>query len=133
MFALTLIAALATSASTLPLPQDGGGVFTPFPSNTTITYCQGSTASDICSMSVGTGTLAAEVCTPLEWSGIGIAQSPNNSCSFTLFTGTTSCDSNATTEKTGYAVPRGEGVTCVDVGVLDGGRYQKASGVWSCG
>lgn len=138
MLALTLIAALATSAHSLaiPQPQDGGGVYAPFPLNTSMTYYQGSTSSDTCAISVGTGMIAAETCTPLLWSAVGIAQSPNNTCSFTLFSGSTTCadgNGNLTSEKTVFQLERGEGVVCVDVGVLDGGKFQKASGMWSCG
>ena len=60
-------------------------------------------------------------------------ESPNNTCSFTLFTGSTSCSfGSGTTETIGFPIPAGNGTVCVNVGVLDGGKFQKASGVWSC-
>ena len=84
-------------------------------------------------MPVGRGAMTAEVCMPLMWNGVGIARMPNNTCSFTLYTGSTSCSSgNGTTEMTSVPIAAGQGLVCVDVGVLDGGKFQKASGVWSC-
>ncbi|KAK5137720.1 hypothetical protein LTR08_007291 [Meristemomyces frigidus] len=135
MLAVALFAALAPTAYSLAIPQSQttGGVYPPFPANISVTYYQGSTGSTNCMMPIGTGALHAEVCTPLYWSGIGIAQSLANTCSFTLFTGSTSCSgANGTAESTAFSIAAGNGTVCVGVGVLDGGKFQKASGVWSC-
>jgi len=81
-------------------------------------------------MPVGNSYIQADYCVELKWAGVSLAQASNHNCSFTLYSGTSSCDGNAT-EKTSYQIPAGNGTTCVDAGVLDP-MYEKASGVWSC-
>ena len=135
MLTFAFFAAFASSASSFAIPQSQttGGTLPPFPNNTSVTFYQGSTGSNTCMMAIGKGAMRAEECTPLFWNGIAIAQSPNNTCSFTLYTGSTSCSAgNGTTETSGFTIAAGHETVCVDVGVLDGGKFQKASGVWSC-
>lgn len=156
---LTLsLLALAYHASALALPQITTGNGPLFPSNTTVTYFQGtalapgSIARDLtsntiisplldrdigaCGVSVGHGTIQQGTCNVLLTAAIGLQQTEYGSCSFTLFSGSPSCDpgpngTNAVTRV--VAIPNGEGTTCVGTGVLDGGKFQKASGSWVCG
>jgi hypothetical protein len=50
---------------------------------------------------------------------------------FTLFKGTAGCDGNAT-EVEHIGIPSGEEQICVTGGVQDGGKFEKASGMWVC-
>jgi hypothetical protein len=73
-------------------------------------------------------------CTALTNSGIGIEQQARGSCSFTLYAGTEHCDVLSDgSNKHEIAIPTGDEITCISTGVLDGGRFQRASGVWACG
>jgi len=133
MLSLTILSFLATSALSLAIRrQDGGGVYSPTPSNTTVTYYTGSNPSAVCVYEVGgTGTFQQGVCNTLTLSGYSIGQAPNNNCTLTLYSGSTSCDVDAT-EITAYTIPAGNGTTCVASGVPDGGKFYHASAVWSC-
>lgn len=123
------MATMATTAFSLAIPQTPttGGPLPPFPTTVQATFFQG---DGTCMMDVGSNTLQADYCTDLLWSSISIAQAPNNSCSFTVYSGSTTCGSGAS-EKTSYPIPAGGGTICVDVGVLDP-TWESASGVWSC-
>lgn len=75
-------------------------------------------------------------CQALLTAAIGLQQTEYGSCSFTLFSGSDGCDpgpDDTNASKSVVAIPNGEGVTCVGTGVLDGGKNQKASGIWVCG
>lgn len=156
--ALPLLA-LSYRASALALPQVTTGTATPlFPSNTTITFYQGIALApgqierdltskteftplldrDIgaCGMIVGQGTIQQGTCTTLLTAAVGLQQTEMGSCSFTVFTGSPGCDpgpDGTKAVKTFVAIPNGVGTTCVGTGVLDGGMYQQASGIWVCG
>lgn len=151
--------ALSYHVSALALPQTTtGGTHPLFPSNTTITFYQGvalapgvihrdltSTpvsdpllARDLgeCGISVSKGTIQQGTCRPLLTAGIGLQQTEYGSCSFTLYSGSTGCDpgpNGTNAVKRVVEIPNGAGTTCVGTGVLDGGKYQKASGIWVCG
>lgn len=89
-----------------------------------------------CGVSVGQGTIQEGACQVLRTAGVGFQQTSFGSCSFTLFSGSTSCDpgpDNAAAVKKVVAIPNGDGITCVGTGVLDGGKFSKASGSWVCG
>lgn len=156
--ALTLLS-LSHQATALALPQvTTGSDLQLFPSNTTITYYQGialatepiqrgvpvGQLSDppkkrdtgACGMSVGSGTIQQGTCIDLYTAAIGLQQTEAGSCSFTLYPDVNGCDPgpNGTTDsKRVVAIPNGEGTTCVGTGVLDGGKFYKASGIWVCG
>ncbi|KXS95360.1 hypothetical protein AC578_8286 [Pseudocercospora eumusae] len=122
----------------LGLPQGTtgpSGGFSPYAQNTNITYYNGLSAAaggqvgavDDCGKPVGADVIKSLYCTPLKHSGIGIAQTVNGSCTFTLFSESDSCS--------GYhrhviSIPNGDESTCIATGVRDGG---KGSGVWACG
>lgn len=77
-------------------------------------------------------------CTSLISSSISIGQATNGSCTFTLFADTETCDIFGVGDALGYnkhqiVIPNGQEETCIGTGVLDGGKFQKASGIWGCG
>ena len=140
MINLPLLATLASTISAIAIPQKicteptTGGVSLPWPTEINVKYFQAAALSpdDACGMEVASGTLEAEQCKRLCTVSISIAQAPNNNCTFTVFTGTDSCDDGAA-EKISYPIPAGTESVCVNIGVRDGCDFQFASGVWSCG
>lgn len=72
-------------------------------------------------------------CTPLTHSTISIGQVEKGICTLTLFTGSKNCEVVSGGQRRQIPVPNGKEETCISTGVLDGGRYQKASGIWTCG
>lgn len=77
-------------------------------------------------------------CIPLICSAISIGQTSTGSCTFTLFADSETCDVLGSGDSWGYnkhqiIIPNGEEQICIGTGVLDGGRFDKASGVWACG
>ncbi|KAK4565732.1 hypothetical protein LTR86_003581 [Recurvomyces mirabilis] len=129
MLALTTIAALATTAISIAIPQGGDSILVP--SDTSVWYYQagGWPNSIECLDHVANGTLVEGVCTCLDYAGLGIFQSPSNDCSLTVYEGTNVCGADATS-KTTTRIPAGNSLTCVNTDV-DAGLT--ASGVWACG
>lgn len=81
-------------------------------------------------------------CTPLKHSAVSIGQIANGSCTFTLFAGSNTCDvlGRGSTGEYKYrynrhevVIPNGDQETCIGTGVVDGGRFSTASGIWACG
>ena len=152
MLLLPLLTTLisTTSALAIAIPQNTGGnepttggVTPLFPSDVDVFYYQGtpvtssSTDTNTCTngVYVSNGTLQAEYCTKLCTVGIAISQTPDNNCTFTLFSGSASCSDGpdgGEGEKVVYPIPAGDGRVCVETGVEDGCDFQFASGVWSC-
>ncbi|KAF2718964.1 hypothetical protein K431DRAFT_198073, partial [Polychaeton citri CBS 116435] len=85
-----------------------------------------------CGTWVASGNLTAATCNTLKTSGISIAALADRECTFTLYKGTASCSGDIESKETIVIEKGGEGV-CVPTGVLDGGVWQKASGMWTCG
>lgn len=83
-----------------------------------------------CGFAVSSGTMKHEVCTKLYTLAMGVQQSPHKDCKFKMWTGSTTCEGSD--KWTEIVVPKGNGTTCMDTGVLDGGKFTKASGIWSC-
>lgn len=92
------------------------------------TYAQ--TNSTCGSVKVSSGTLTPGTCTELYTYGMGIHQSPYRSCTFKLWTGTSTC--NGGKASTEISVPQGSGTTCINTGDLDGGKFYPASGIYTC-
>ena len=129
---------MATAPFVMALPHaqvSSGGPYPPFATQTKVTYYQGSagniaTANPAsCLMPVGSDTLQADRCYAILTTGLGVQQTINGICTYTLYRGSKSCDGDTTT----IVLPSGNGTTCIDTGVLDGGEYDLASGVWTCG
>ena len=147
---LLLAASIPALVTALTLPQKSctggnepttGGIIAPFPPTTNITYYQGPTGPTVtggvnatCThgREVGMSILDADTCTSLCTMGVSISQVPDNICTFTLYTGSTTCSGEAG-EKVSHQIPEGSGSVCIDTGVYDGCDFQLASGVWSCG
>ena len=144
----TISAIALPQSTTIGDPNDPStnGVEPPFATNTTTVYYQGPTgpiggdSESTCNEghAVGTGTLQTEMCSAFCTDGISIAAAPESNCTFTLYTGTSTCDVGSAETASGgeqiqYVIPAGSGPLCVDTGVLDGCQSQFASGVWSCG
>jgi hypothetical protein len=105
-----------------------------FPHNTTITYY----ANPSCTPDASTrkDDLLAEYCTPICYDSVLIDAVPKNDCTFTIYTGSTTCSSGMPGiggEQVRYMIAAGSGSLCVDSSILDGCRSESASGVWSCG
>lgn len=150
--AAALVLASTTTALALPAPQTstgsnsttttGGPPTHPYPTNTTIAYYQGgagtagTTDASFCAVAVAQGTLQSGFCQKLLVEAIALPRAVGADCSFTLWPGSQSCDGE---ERRVVALPglkegEEEGqMMCVGTGVLDGGKWQHASGVWLCG
>lgn len=101
--------------------------------STNITYYQGGSPSAPCgNFAVSEGPLTEGECQAIQVYGVGVSQLSNTSCVYAVFHGTDSCDEAAATSVDLTYMPKGNGTTCVDVGVLDGGVMVGASGRWSC-
>ncbi|GAM82283.1 hypothetical protein ANO11243_002620 [Dothideomycetidae sp. 11243] len=109
------------------------------PLTTSVTYSQAPLAfsgtsfnstSSSCGTDVAAGNLTAGTCADLLTLAIGIGQKQDRQCSFTLWTGSHTC--NGTTAPTKIVIPQGEDSTCVFTGVYDGGKYFIASGMYWC-
>lgn len=137
---LIVLITLISFTSAIAIPQDNtnepttGGVNPLYPECVNVTYYQDLVTSDAdtCGMQVANDTIEADYCNSLCTAGISIAQAPNNLCTFTLYTGSPSCDTNDGGEKISHPIPAGNGTVCVSTGVEDGCDVQSASGVWSC-
>lgn len=105
------------------------------PNSTTITYYQGPAdlASNGCGMlEVAKGPMLRNKCAALGEPSMSIARASNADCVFWVWYGTTDCSTGAA-GWTETEVARGNGSVCVDSGVLDGGKFETASGMWMCG
>lgn len=154
--ALTVLA-LSCHASALALPQVTTGSATElFPTNTTMSFYQGTSLAtghierDIttnpklnplksrqdreCGMYTGERTIQQGTCMDLLTAAVGLQQTEYGSCSFTLYENVVGCDPGPG-GSTGRVIPipNGVGKTCIGTGVVDGGMYQHASGIWVCG
>jgi hypothetical protein len=131
-FALCAIA-LAAAYPKMREESWTNGVGPLFPDNTTISFYYNPTCVPEPSMT--NGILKAEYCTPICYESILIAAVLNNNCTFTIFTGSTSCiaGANSVGEQVRYIIPAGSGQLCIDTSVLDDCESESASGVWSCG
>ncbi|GIZ47777.1 hypothetical protein CKM354_001086000 [Cercospora kikuchii] len=144
---------LAVTAAGLALPQittgNPGTYPQPCAQNTTLGFFSGKsfaagtkigsvstdTISDLdgCGIRTGEGVIKSMYCTPLTHSTISIGQVEKGICTLTLFTGSKNCEVVSGGQRRQISVPNGKEETCISTGVLDGGRYQKASGIWTCG
>ena len=82
------------------------------------------------STQVSSGYLTGEQCTNLHTIGMGIQQDAVRDCVFKFWSGSTACGADSSAVE--IAVPRGSGITCINTGVLDGGKWYRASGIYSC-
>ncbi|KAF2211861.1 hypothetical protein CERZMDRAFT_106208 [Cercospora zeae-maydis SCOH1-5] len=144
---------LATPATALALPQittgPPGTYPQPFAQNTTLGFFSGKsfdagtkmgsvsadtiTDLDGCGIRTGEGVIKSMYCTPMTHSTISIGQVAGGICTFTLFSGSKSCEVVGGGQRRQMPIPNGDEETCISTGVLDGGRFQKASGIWACG
>ncbi|KAK7700622.1 hypothetical protein SLS64_010766 [Diaporthe eres] len=85
-------------------------------------------ASGSCGTKVSSGTLTAGGCQKLFTYAFGIHHT-DKTCNYRLWKGKTDCSGDAYTD---IPIPAGSDVTCINDGVLDGGRFYLASGIYSC-
>ncbi|PNS16434.1 hypothetical protein CAC42_168 [Sphaceloma murrayae] len=83
-----------------------------------------------CGTKVASGTLTAGACNNFKVLGLGIQQNPHQDCKVKLWKDVTTCDGDG--QWIEVVIPQGSETTCLRTGVLDGGRFYKASGVYSC-
>lgn len=86
-------------------------------------------SSGSCGTKVSSGTMTAGTCQKLYTYGFGLHHNADQACSYRLWKGVTDCSG---TEYTDIPIPAGSDVTCINDGVLDGGRWYLASGIYSC-
>lgn len=133
-FLINLI--FASSAAALALPQTtGNSGVQPYPQSTNMTIYTGTqvgSANQVvnCGYAIGKEEIESLNCIVFKNQGIGIQQVQSGSCSFTIFHGSNACESDRVSR---YGVDNGNGVQCFETGVLDGGKYMHASGIWTCG
>ena len=141
MFFILALTTLVSVASSLPCtepPTNGSHALAP--SNTTIAYYQGSAEVGLqCFVQVGSDVIQAGHCLPFTVNAITISEVPDNNCTFTLFSGSTSCDPNqaegsaTSVVQSMSVIEAGNGTMCIETSVQDGGKLEKASGIWGCG
>lgn len=85
-------------------------------------------ASGLCATKVSSGTLTAGGCQKLFTYAFGVHHT-DNTCNYRLWKGKTDCSGD---DYTDIPIPAGSDVTCINDGVLDGGRFYLASGIYSC-
>jgi hypothetical protein len=125
---LTLLISLLTTATALSLPQNLARQST---NSTPVKYYQGGSTDNGCNIEVTTGSISANICNSITVYGLGIGQTSGINCTFALHQGSSTCDSGSS-KVSNIIIPAGTGYSCITAGVEDGGKYQKASGVWSC-
>lgn len=86
-------------------------------------------ASGSCGTKVSSGTMTAGGCQKLFTYAFGLHHNPDQACNYRLWTGKTDCSGD---DYTDIPIPAGSDVTCINDGVLDGGRFYLASGIYSC-
>lgn len=131
---LTALRNIAVAYATKPKKLSIDGVPPLFQDNTTITYYSNPSCTP--DDSVRKAELLAEYCTPIWYDSILIETVPRNDCTFTIYTGSTTCQgqgSGIAGEQVRYVIPAGSGSLRVDSSVLNGCRSESASVVWSCG
>ncbi|KAF2157250.1 hypothetical protein K461DRAFT_289585 [Myriangium duriaei CBS 260.36] len=83
-----------------------------------------------CGTKVASGTITEGACNDLHTLSIGIHQRADKQCTFTMWTGTHTCDGAGKSEE--IIIPSGTDSTCINTGVLDGGKWYVASGIYKC-
>ncbi|KAK2609708.1 hypothetical protein N8I77_003197 [Diaporthe amygdali] len=86
-------------------------------------------ADGSCGTKVSSGTITAGGCQKLSTYAFGLHHNPDQACSYRLWKGVTDCSG---TDYTDIPIPADSDVTCVNDGVLDGGRWYLASGIYTC-
>lgn len=86
-------------------------------------------ASGSCGTKVSSGTITAGGCQKLFTYAFGIHHNPDQVCNYRLWKAKTDCSGD---DYTDIPIPADSDVTCINDGVLDGGRFYLASGIYSC-
>ncbi|TKX18240.1 hypothetical protein C1H76_9714 [Elsinoe australis] len=134
-FATSLVAVIAATGISTAAPIDS----TPAPLTAAVDYYQGllifqgdylTSTSGSCGTKVAGGNMTASACNNFKTYGIGIHQKADRSCKLKLWKDVTTCDGDG--QWIEIVIPKGKETTCIRTGVLDGGRFYRASGVYSC-
>ena len=87
-------------------------------------------ASSCGMVNVASGSLNEDSCTNLYTLGMGVPQRSDKQCTFKMWTGVSTCDGDGSVAE--IVIPQGNATTCINTGVEDGGKWYKASGIYSC-
>lgn len=85
--------------------------------------------SGSCGTKVSNGTITAGACQKLLTYGFGLHHNADQACNYRLWKGRQDCSGDNYED---IPIPAGSDVTCINDGVLDGGRWYLASGIYSC-
>lgn len=89
-------------------------------------------AGDACGIdAVVTGNITSGTCNTAYTYALSIQPLSDRDCTYTLWTGSSDCGSDATGESNSF-LPAGGPPVCVTTGVYDGGRFIHASGKLDC-
>lgn len=83
-----------------------------------------------CGTKVASGTITEGACNDLHTLSVGIHQRADKQCTFVMWTGSHTC--NGTSQPEVIDIPAGTESTCINTGVLDGGKWYVASGIYKC-
>lgn len=132
----TIFAAFLYASYTLAHPQSVVHKDT-IPSNLAATWYQAplwfSTSASTnasCGWTISSGILNTTQCYVLYTDALGLQQDEHHECMLKVWDGVSDCSGNDSW--TSYAVPSGKDKTCVETGVLDGGKFQHKSCVLTC-
>ena len=131
MLSSIILTALFSVATVFALPQ-------PLPaqstakSTTEVTYYQGESTSDSCGLeAVSSGNITSGVCNTAYTYAITVQPLADRDCEYVLWEGSSNCGPDAT-QKSKSLLPAGGHPVCVTTGVLDGGKFEHASGKLRC-
>jgi hypothetical protein len=123
----TLFSVATVLARPQPLPAQSTTRYT-----TDVTYYQGESTSDSCGLeAVSSGNITSGVCNTAYTYALTIQPLADRDCEYVLWEGSSTCGSEATQKSKSFLPADGHPV-CVTTGVLDGGKFEHASGKLRC-
>jgi hypothetical protein len=137
---LSLAVAAATLSSAMPVDSANAQAQAQAQAATTpVDWYQGSptfpgtssviSADGSCGTKVSSGTMTAGGCQKLFTYAFGLHHNPGQACNYRLWKGRTDCSGDNYQD---IPIPADSNVTCINDGVLDGGMWYLASGIYSC-
>ncbi|KAF2220488.1 hypothetical protein BDZ85DRAFT_251816 [Elsinoe ampelina] len=134
-----MFSTLLALAASISLSAAAPTAYTTGPPTAAVDWYQGqlsfegdylSTTAGSCGIKVASGSLTGDVCNNFKVLGLGIHQRADKTCKLKMWKDVTTCDGDGSWIE--IVIPKGNQTTCIRTGVLDGGRFYKASGVYSC-
>ena len=129
----SLVAIICVSLTTaLPSPIHDFNKNNTAPSSAPVVWFQApeGATDGACGSGGSHGILQADKCYALHTAAMGIQQASKFDCTFKVWNDMSDCTGNGSWTAT--AIPRGRATTCIYDIVLDGGRFQHKSGIYSC-